>query len=109
MNTDEPVQQLAEVIRRKHLALATEQAYCAWLRRYCNFLNGLPLHLPSEHKLERFLTVLTQKDVAASTQNQPCNAIISKVPRRPQGGVFHSQSFNFIRAKFNFELFESYS
>ena len=85
MNTDEAVRRLTEVVRRKHLALATERTYCAWLRRYCDFLKGLPLHLPSEHKLERFLTVLAQKDVAASTQNQAFNAIISKVPRRPQG------------------------
>jgi integrase len=34
------------------------------------------LHLPSEHKLERFLTVLAQQNVAASTQNQAFNAII---------------------------------
>ena len=76
MNTDEAVRRLTEVVRRKHLALATERTYCAWLRRYCDFLKGLPLHLPSEHKLERFLTVLAQKDVAASTQNQAFNAIV---------------------------------
>jgi Phage integrase, N-terminal SAM-like domain len=76
MNTEEAVRRLKEVVRRKHLALATEQAYCAWLRRYCDFLNGLPLHLPSQHKLERFLTVLAQNHVAASTQNQAFNAIL---------------------------------
>ena len=76
MNTDEAVKRLTEVVRRKHLALATERTYCAWLRRYCDFLKGLPLHLPSEHKLERFLTVLAQQNVAASTQNQAFNAII---------------------------------
>ena len=76
MNTDEAVRRLAKVVRRQHLALATERTYCAWLRRYCDFLKGLPLHLPSEHKLERFLTGLSQKDVAASTQNQAFNAII---------------------------------
>jgi site-specific recombinase XerD len=76
MNTDEAVQRLTEVVRRKHLALATERTYCAWLRRYCDFLKGLPLHLPSEHKLERSLTVPAQKDVAASTQNQAFDAII---------------------------------
>jgi len=46
------------------------------LRRHCDFVKGLPLHLPSERNRERFLTVLTQKDVAASTQNQAFNAII---------------------------------
>src|SRR5579872_3503769 len=76
MKTDEAVKRLTEVIRRKHLALATERTYCTWLRRYCGFLKTLPLHLPSEHKLERFLTALALKDVAASTQNQAFNAII---------------------------------
>ncbi|HEX4122210.1 MAG TPA: phage integrase N-terminal SAM-like domain-containing protein [Verrucomicrobiae bacterium] len=76
MNTNEAVRRLTEVIRRKHLALATERTYCAWLRRYCDFIMGLPLPLPSEHKLERFLTVLAKKDVAASTQNQAFNAIV---------------------------------
>jgi site-specific recombinase XerD len=76
MNMNEAVRRLTEVVRRQHLALATERTYCAWLRRYCDFLKGLPLHLPSEHKLERFLTALAQKDVAASTQNQAFNAII---------------------------------
>ncbi len=76
MNADEAVRRLTEVVRRKHLALATERTYCAWLRRYCDFLKGLPLQLPSEHKLERFLTALAQSDVAASTQNQAFNAII---------------------------------
>ena len=76
MNADEAVRRLTEVVRRKHLALATERTYCAWLRRYCDFLKGLPLQLPSEHKLERFLTALAQSDVAASTQNQAFIAII---------------------------------
>ena len=73
MNNDEAVRRLTEVIRRQALALATERSCCAWLRRYRDFLKGLPLHLPSEHKQERFLTALAQKDVAASTQNQTFN------------------------------------
>ena len=81
MNTGEAVRQLAEVVRRKHPALATERTCCAWLTRYCDFLKGLPLHLPSEHNLERFLTALAQNDVAASTQSQAVNAIISKMGR----------------------------
>ena len=67
MNTEKAVARLTEIIRRKHLALATEHSYCAWLRRYCDYLKGLPSHLSSEQKLERFLTAPAQKDVAAST------------------------------------------
>jgi integron integrase len=76
MKTNEAVCRLTEVVRRKHLSLATERSYCAWLRRYCDYIKGLPFHLPSEQKLERFLTTLAKKDVAASTQNQAFNAII---------------------------------
>ncbi len=81
MNTDEAVRRLAEVLWRKHLALATERSYCAWLRRYCDYLKGLPFHLSSEQKLERFLTHLAKKHVAASTQNQTFNAIIFSTKR----------------------------
>jgi integron integrase len=76
MNTEKAVARLTEVIRRKHLTLATERSYCAWLRRYCDSLKGLPAHLSSEQKLERFLNALAQENVAASTQNQAFNAII---------------------------------
>jgi hypothetical protein len=38
------------------------------------------LHVPSEHKLKRFLTVLAGKNIPAITQNQAFHAIISKAP-----------------------------
>jgi hypothetical protein len=72
MNTDEAIQ----VLRRKHLGLATERSYCAWLRRYCDCLKGLPSHLSSQQKPEHFLTRLAKNGVAASTQNQAFNATI---------------------------------
>ncbi len=50
--------------------------YCAWLRRYCDYLKAIPFHFPSEQNLERFLTTLAEKDVAPSTQNQAFNATI---------------------------------
>ena len=76
MKTEAALQKLSDVIRRKHLALKTEQSYCAWLKRYCHYIKQLPAGLPSEQKLERFLTALARQDVAASTQNQAFNAII---------------------------------
>lgn len=76
MKTDQALQKMTEVIRRKHLALSTERSYCAWLRRYCDYLLRVPGHLTSEQKLERFLTALATEGVAASTQNQAFNAII---------------------------------
>ncbi len=70
------MRRLAEAVRRKHLALAAERTYCAWLRRYCDFLTGLPLRMPREHKLELFLTVPDWNGGATSAQNQAFNAII---------------------------------
>jgi len=61
---------MADVIRRKHLALNTEQSYCVWLSRYCRYLKQPPAGLPSEQKLSRFLTALAWDNVSASTQNQ---------------------------------------
>jgi hypothetical protein len=36
----------------------------------------LPAEMPSEQKLEHFLTVLSKTHITASTQNQAFNAII---------------------------------
>jgi len=69
LNTNEAVQRLTEVVQRKHLALALERTCCVWLRRYCDFLKGLPVHLPSEHMLERF--VIFGKGVATSPGVKP--------------------------------------
>ena len=76
MNATQAVVKLADVVRRKHFSLSTEQSYCGWLKRYCTFLSTLPTDLPSEQKLERFLTALARNDVAASTQNQAFNALL---------------------------------
>jgi hypothetical protein len=76
MKPADTVRRFTEVLRRKHLALATEKGHCAWLGRACDYLKGLPSHLPSEQKLKRFLTDLATKDVAAGTQNQAFNAIV---------------------------------
>jgi hypothetical protein len=68
MNTHRAVVRLTQVIRRKHLALATEHSYCTHDKT-------LPANLPSEHKIERFLTDLAVHGMAASTQNQAFNAL----------------------------------
>ena len=60
MNTEQAIVRLTEVIRRKHLALNPEQGYRAWLKRYCDHAKQLPAHLPSEQKVEQFLTALAK-------------------------------------------------
>jgi len=66
-----------EIIRRQHKALATEDCYTFWLRRYMTPLLKMPADLSSEKKLERFLTDLARhRDVSASSPNQALNAIL---------------------------------
>ncbi|MGZ4973143.1 MAG: integron integrase [Limisphaerales bacterium] len=76
MNVTQAVARLSEVIRRKHLAWETEETYCGWLQRYCAYVKRLPAELPSEEKIERFLTRLAKLNVSASTQNQAFNSLI---------------------------------
>ncbi len=75
LNTEQAIVRLTEVIRRKHLALNTEQSYCAWLKRYCDHAKQLPAQMPSGQKVERFLTALAKTGIASSTQNQALNAV----------------------------------
>jgi site-specific recombinase XerD len=75
MNAHQAVARMADVIRRKHLALNTEQTYCAWLKRYCQHIALLRAEMPTEQKLEHFLTALSKTHITASTQNQALNAI----------------------------------
>ncbi|MGA2556987.1 MAG: phage integrase N-terminal SAM-like domain-containing protein, partial [Verrucomicrobiota bacterium] len=96
MNTGEAVRRLPKVVRRKHLAPATERTDCAWLRRYCDFLKRLPLRLPSEHKLERFLTVLTQEGVAASIKRQALFLPLSESEISPPPPPFRAKRPKFI-------------
>jgi len=77
MKTQEAIQRAREVIRRQHKALATEDTYLFWLRRYIQALRAMPPELASEKKLERFLTDLARtREVSASTQNQALNAVL---------------------------------
>lgn len=90
MNTAQAIQKLRQVIRRQHKALATEESYVLWLRRYMAAIRQMPNALSSEQKLERFLSELAQRGVAASTQQQAFNAIVffyKDVLRLPLGAV----------------------
>ena len=70
MNTTEAIRKLRDVVRRQHKALATEERYVHWLRRYMAAIRQMLNSLASEKKLERFLTELARRgDVAASTQH----------------------------------------
>lgn len=76
MNKEIALAKLREVMRRKHLALSTEESYAGWLVRYIAYLTKRPGTDRSEQKLERFLTMLAREEVSASTQNQAFNALV---------------------------------
>lgn len=69
--------QVREVIRRKHYSIRTEDVYVDWVRRYVRFCD---LRHPREcgaAEVEAFLTHLATKgQVAASTQNQARSAVL---------------------------------
>lgn len=76
MNKEQALARAVAVMRRQHKALATEQVYTHWLKRYIAALSQMPATLTSEQKIERFLTELARKDVSAATQNQAFNAVL---------------------------------
>jgi site-specific recombinase XerD len=76
MNTAQAIDRVRQVLRRQHKALSTEDSYLFRLRRYIAAVRGISPKLPSEKKVELFLTQLAQRDVSASSQNQAFNAIL---------------------------------
>ena len=61
----------------RHLAVATEQAYCGWLVRFGRFVAArCQADWKPEQKMEAFLTQLAKQDVSASTQNSAFNALL---------------------------------
>jgi integron integrase len=78
MTDTEALKRFTEVMRRQHKALSTERTYRHWLKQYMVAVRDMPRDSTSEQRLERFLTDLAlRRDVAASTQNQAFNAIVS--------------------------------
>jgi integron integrase len=73
------MEQVREVLRVKHYAIRTEQAYCEWIRRYIKFhgMRSREELFPGTDKVELFLSDLAVNGhVAASTQNQAFNALL---------------------------------
>lgn len=87
MKPQAAIQLLRNTIRLKHYSLSTEQCYADWLSRFMRYVVKLPRGLPSEKKLEAFLTMLARDEVSASTQNQAFNA--GQNPRAIQQAMGH--------------------
>jgi site-specific recombinase XerD len=75
-NKPKLLDQVRDVIRRKHFSLRTERAYTDWIRRYILFHNKRHPREMAETELTEFLTHLARDGhVAASTQNQALSAM----------------------------------
>jgi integron integrase len=69
--------QMRDILRAKHYALSTEQAYIQWVTRYIVFHDKRHPKDMGAPEIEAFLIHLAvEKNVAASTQNQAYSAIL---------------------------------
>lgn len=65
------------VLRKKHYAYRTEQAYGDWIKRFILFNDKKHPKDMGEQEISRFISHLAiKRKVAASTQNQALNAIV---------------------------------
>jgi len=69
--------QVRDVLRKRHYSIRTEQAYVDWIKRYIFFNDKRHPQEMGAPEISRFLSYLaTEKRVAASTQNQALNALV---------------------------------
>jgi integrase len=76
-NKPKLLDQVRDVIRRKHFSIRTEQVYVDWIRRFILFHDKRHPREMAEAEVTQFLTHLAREDrVAASTQNQALSALL---------------------------------
>jgi hypothetical protein len=69
--------QVRDVLRKKHYSIRTEQVYMDWIKRYIFFHNKPHPKDMGEAEISQFISHLARdRNVAASTQNQALNAIV---------------------------------
>jgi integron integrase len=69
--------QVREIIRRKHYSIRTEGAYINWIKRYILFHDKRHPAEMGAQELEQYLNYLAaQKNVSSSTQNQALSALV---------------------------------
>ena len=69
--------QVRDVIRRKHYSIRTEQAYVDWIKRFIIYHKKRHPVDMAEEQVAQFLTHLARNlNVAASTQNQALSALL---------------------------------
>ena len=71
------LEQMRDVIRRRHYSLRTEQSYVHWVKRFIHFHQLRHPRELGEAEVTAFLTHLARnRGVAAATQNQALSALL---------------------------------
>ena len=71
--------EMSDIMRRRHYSIHTEKTYCDWVKRYIFFhkMKSRDDLVNGERKVEEFLTDLAVNgNVAKATQNQAMNALV---------------------------------
>jgi integron integrase len=69
--------QVRDIIRRKHYSIRTEQAYTDWIKRFIIYHGKRHPREMAEEEVAEFLTHLARdRDVSPSTQNQALSALL---------------------------------
>ena len=72
--------EISDLMKREHYSVNTERTYCDCIKQFVKFhclQTRESLFVEAENKVEKFLTYLaTEREVAASTQNQAFNALV---------------------------------
>ena len=88
--------EMRNLMRRRHYSIHTERAYRDWVKRYVRFHNMQSRDdlRHGEEKIEAFLTYLARdRQVAASTRNQAMNALVflyKHVLKQPLSGEINA-------------------
>ena len=71
------IQKTKDILRIRHYSLRTEYSYIRWIRDYCRYHQFRnPIELSKEHVTSYLSYLATERNVAASTQNQALAAIL---------------------------------
>jgi site-specific recombinase XerD len=89
--------EMHQMMRRRHYSIRTEKSYCAWVKRYVHFheMRSRAGFRNGEQKIEAFLNHLAiDVRVAPSTQNQAMNALVflyKHVLKQPLDGEINAE------------------
>lgn len=76
-DADANLNKARELMRVRHMSLATERSYLGWLKRFLRFCKVCGDGNPSQESLQSYLTHLAVREgVSASTQKQALNACV---------------------------------